>query len=59
MMPGLDGVDVCRKIRQEGEAPYIYLIVLTGKAGTQDLVHGMESGADDYVSKPFGSPRSV
>jgi two-component system cell cycle response regulator len=53
MMPGLDGVDVCCKVRQEGEAPYVYLILLTGKARTQDVVQGMESGADDYVSKPF------
>ena len=53
MMPGLDGVDICRKVRLEGEAPYVYLILLTGKARTQDVVQGMESGADDYVSKPF------
>lgn len=53
MMPGLDGVDVCRKVRQEGEAPYVYLILLTGKARTEDIVQGMESGADDYVGKPF------
>ncbi len=53
MMPGLDGVEVCRKVRQEGEAPYVYLILLTGKVRTQDIVQGMEAGADDYVSKPF------
>ncbi len=53
MMPGLDGVDICRKAHLEGEAPYVYLILLTGKARTQDVVKGMESGADDYVSKPF------
>jgi two-component system, cell cycle response regulator len=53
MMPGLDGIDVCRKVRQEGEAPYVYLILLTGKARTRDVVQGMESGADDYVSKPY------
>jgi len=53
MMPGLDGVEVCRKVRQESEASYVYLILLTGKARTQDIVHGIESGADDYVSKPY------
>ncbi|SIO56255.1 response regulator receiver modulated diguanylate cyclase [Singulisphaera sp. GP187] len=53
IMPGLDGIDVCRKVRQNGEAPYVYLILLTGKVRTQDVVQGMESGADDYVSKPF------
>jgi diguanylate cyclase (GGDEF)-like protein len=53
MMPGLDGVDVCRKVRQLPDAPYVYLIMLTGKAATQDIVRGMEAGADDYVAKPF------
>lgn len=53
MMPGLDGVEVCRKVRQESEAPFVYLVLLTGKAQTQDIVQGMESGADDYLSKPF------
>jgi two-component system cell cycle response regulator len=53
MMPGMDGVDVCRKVRQESEAAYVYLILLTGKARSQDIVLGMDSGADDYVSKPF------
>jgi two-component system, cell cycle response regulator len=53
IMPGLDGVEVCRKVRQESEAPYVYLIMLTGKTGTQDIVQGMEAGADDYLSKPF------
>jgi two-component system cell cycle response regulator len=53
MMPGLDGVEVCRKVRQASEAPYVYLIMLTGKTGSQDIVRGMEAGADDYVAKPF------
>jgi two-component system, cell cycle response regulator len=53
LMPGLDGVEVCRKVRQESEAPFMYLVLLTGKAETQDVIQGIESGADDYVSKPF------
>jgi DNA-binding response OmpR family regulator len=53
IMPGMDGVEVCRKVRQESDAPYVYLIMLTGKSRTQDIVQGMEAGADDYVSKPF------
>jgi two-component system, cell cycle response regulator len=53
MMPGLDGVDVCRKVRAASEAPYVYLLMLTGKTETRDIVQGMEAGADDYVSKPF------
>jgi len=53
MMPALSGIELCRKVRQESEAPFIYLVLLTGKAKTQDVVEGMESGADDYLSKPF------
>jgi diguanylate cyclase (GGDEF)-like protein len=53
MMPGLDGVDVCRKVRLEGETPYVYIIMLTGRTETRYVVQGMEAGADDYVSKPF------
>lgn len=53
VMPGMDGVDVCRKVRREGGKPYIYIIMLTGRAGTRYVVQGMEAGADDYVSKPF------
>ncbi len=53
MMPGLDGVEVCRKVRQERDATYVYVILLTGKTDRQDIVRGMEAGADDYVAKPF------
>ena len=53
LMPGLDGVDVCRKVRQSATVPYIYIVMLTVKGQKQDLVAGMEAGADDYLSKPF------
>ncbi|HEY1068532.1 MAG TPA: diguanylate cyclase [Pirellulales bacterium] len=53
LMPKMDGVDVCRKIRAESEAPFIYVVLLTGKTSRQDIIHGLESGADDYVAKPF------
>jgi two-component system, cell cycle response regulator len=53
MMPGLSGIELCRKVRQESEAPFVYLVLLTGRAKTQDIVQGMEAGADDYLSKPF------
>ena len=53
MMPGLSGIELCRKVREASEAPFVYLVLLTGKAKTQDIVQGMESGADDYLSKPF------
>ena len=53
MMPGLDGPEICRLVRHEGQAPYVYMILLTVRNGKCDIVSGIESGADDYVSKPF------
>jgi len=53
MMPAFSGVELCRKVREESDAPFIYLVLLTGKATTQDIVQGMEAGADDYLKKPF------
>jgi two-component system response regulator MtrA len=50
MLPGKDGVDVCREIRSESGVP---IIMLTAKNDTVDIVVGLESGADDYVVKPF------
>ena len=53
MMPGLDGVQVCQKIRARSDHPYMYVILLTGRDDTQDLIAGLEAGADDYLCKPF------
>ena len=53
MMPGIDGVEVCRRVRAVGKEPYIYVLLLTAKTESGDLVEGMEAGADDYVTKPF------
>ncbi len=50
MLPGRDGVDVCRDIRQDSGVP---IIMLTAKTDTIDVVEGLEAGADDYVAKPF------
>jgi two-component system response regulator MtrA len=50
MLPGRDGVDVCRDIRAESGVP---IVMLTAKSDTIDVVAGLEAGADDYVSKPF------
>ena len=50
MLPGIDGLDVCRKIRKEGDLP---IIMLTAKDEEIDRVVGLELGADDYVAKPF------
>ena len=53
MMPGMDGVEVCRRVRAVGKEPYTYILLLTAKTESGDLVEGMEAGADDYVTKPF------
>jgi len=53
MMPGLTGLEVCRRIRQRSREPYIYILLLTSKSQKEDLIEGMEAGADDYITKPF------
>jgi diguanylate cyclase (GGDEF)-like protein len=53
VMPGLDGIDLCRLIRANSDTPFIYVILLTGKSTKQDVVNGIASGADDFISKPF------
>jgi DNA-binding response OmpR family regulator len=53
MMPMMDGVDVCRLVRQQETAQYVYLILLTAKGQKEDIVAGLGAGADDYVIKPF------
>jgi diguanylate cyclase (GGDEF)-like protein len=55
MMPGLDGVDVCRRVRDLNREPYTYILLLTGKNTSEELVEGMEAGADDYLTKPANS----
>ena len=49
-LPGMDGVEVCRKLRQEGDVP---VLMLTARTETGDMVEGLDSGADDYLTKPF------
>jgi two-component system cell cycle response regulator len=55
VMPVLDGVEVCRRLRADAERPYVYTILLTGRTDTQDVIEGLDAGADDYVRKPFDS----
>jgi len=50
MLPGLDGIEVCKKIRDESVVP---IVMLTARGDTLDVVQGLESGADDYIIKPF------
>ncbi|KQB87547.1 MtrAB system response regulator MtrA [Corynebacterium lowii] len=56
MLPGMNGVDICRAIRQESTVP---IVMLTAKTDTVDVVLGLESGADDYITKPFKSKELV
>ena len=53
MMPGLDGVEICRRARQRMDAPYVYMLLLTSKIRKEDIIEGMDAGADDYLTKPF------
>jgi len=58
MMPGLNGVNLIRKLRKNEMTRSLPVIMLTAKTEEEDLVKGLESGADDYISKPF-SPRAL
>ncbi len=53
VMPELDGLGVCREVRKRKEQSYVYMILLTSKESKEDVVAGLESGADDYLTKPF------
>jgi two-component system, cell cycle response regulator len=53
MMPGRDGLSVCREIRMHTEQAYTYLILLSSKETKAEIVQGLEAGADDYLTKPF------
>jgi len=53
LMPGLDGVQLCRAVRAHRLEPYTYILLLTTKRGQKNVVEGLEAGADDYIAKPF------
>ncbi|MDR1611581.1 MAG: response regulator transcription factor [Planctomycetota bacterium] len=55
MLPGMDGMAVCRKIRQDPELKTTPVLMLTARGGEEDMVSGLEAGADDYVIKPFSN----
>jgi len=55
MMPELDGPGVCREIRTQHERPYVHIVLLTSRGSKQDIVAGLEAGADDYLTKPYDS----
>jgi diguanylate cyclase (GGDEF)-like protein len=53
VMPELDGPGVCREVRRQQDDSYVYMVLLTSKESKEDVVAGLESGADDYLTKPF------
>jgi two-component system alkaline phosphatase synthesis response regulator PhoP len=58
MLPGIDGLEVCRRLRADGGTARIPIVILTAKASEADRIVGLELGADDYMTKPF-SPREL
>lgn len=59
MMPEVDGVEICRRVRARTNAPSMYLILLTARSQKEDIVEGLDAGADDYLIKPFNAAELV
>jgi len=55
LMPGLDGIDICKGLRESEREQPPYIILLTSKTDKGDIIRGLEAGADDYITKPFDS----
>jgi DNA-binding response OmpR family regulator len=53
MMPGRDGIELCREVRSRKNEPYTYILLLTSKRTKAEVVEGLDAGADDYITKPF------
>ena len=53
MMPGMDGIEICRKLRNTPGFEFIYVILLTSRSEKEDLAMGLTAGANDYIAKPF------
>jgi DNA-binding response OmpR family regulator len=53
LMPGMDGIEICRQIRLRPQTQPVYIILLTARSGREDMIRGLEAGADDYITKPF------
>ena len=54
MLPGMDGFEICRKLRASGSFALVPIVMLTARGTESDKVKGLEAGADDYITKPFG-----
>ncbi len=53
MMPGMEGVEVCAKVRARQDKPYVYVLLLSSRNEKKDMLAGLQAGADDYLTKPF------
>ncbi|MBN2298755.1 MAG: response regulator transcription factor [Deltaproteobacteria bacterium] len=53
IMPGIEGIEVCRQIRKKKKSSALYSILLTAKVKNEEIIEGLEAGADDYIVKPF------
>ena len=56
MLPGMDGLEICRHLKQDNRTQHLPVVMVTAKGEEADIVTGLELGADDYITKPF-SPR--
>jgi serine/threonine protein kinase len=55
-MPGMDGIDVCRRVKRDPNHPFTYIVILTSRDAQEDMVAGLDAGADDYLTKPIEPP---
>ena len=53
MMPKIDGIEVCRRLKADASLPFMPIILVTAKTDTKDVVHGLDAGADEYLTKPI------
>ncbi|HZJ84755.1 MAG TPA: diguanylate cyclase [Syntrophomonadaceae bacterium] len=53
VMPGIDGIEVCRRVRKKDNKSYVYIILLTARNRQEDIIAGLDAGVDDYIIKPF------
>jgi len=58
MMPRMDGLDLCKKIKTSPNLPFFYVVLITAKSSVEDVITGLEAGADDFLSKPV-SPEEL
>ena len=55
MVPGMDGIEICRNVRKQAKEMYTFILLLTSKNSQEDYIKGMKAGADDFITKPFNN----